>query len=158
MIEKVPMTPEGYRRLGEELKWLREVELPQVVKDIAIARERGDLSENAEYLAATERKGMIEERISYLEQRLARAEDIDPAEQSGSKVQFGAKLKLINVDNDQEETIQIVGPDEADKKLGRISVADPLARGLLGHEIDDEVNVMTPTGSRTYQIRELSYS
>src|SRR5215468_9795566 len=103
MSEKVPMTPEGQTRLREELRRLREVELPQVVKDIGTAREHGDLSENAEYHAAKERQGMIVARISYIEQALSRAEVIDPSKLSGSKIQFGAKVKLVNLDSDKEE-------------------------------------------------------
>jgi len=158
MAEKVPMTPDGYSRLSEELKRLRDVELPQVLNDISIARALGDLSENADYQSARERQGMITARISYLEQTLARAEVIDPAKLSGNLVQFGAKLRLLNLDSEQEESIQIVGTDEADSKLGRISVASPLARGLLGHAVDDRVTVMTPSGSRTYEILALTYS
>ena len=158
MADKVPMTPEGQVRLREELKRLREVELPQVVKDIGTAREHGDLSENAEYHAAKERQGMIVARISFIEQTLARAEVIDPSKLSGTKVQFGAKVKLVNVDNDEEQTFQIVGPEEADIKQGRISIASPLARGLLGHEPGDEVKVTMPAGPRTFEILSVSYS
>src|SRR5260221_2179756 len=139
MSEKVPMTPEGQIRLREELKRLREVELPQIVRDIGTAREHGDLSENAEYHAAKDRQGMIVARITWIEGTLARAEVIDPAKLVGSKrVQFGAKVKLSNVDSGDEQTFMIVGPEEADVALGRISVASPLARGLLGHEVGDE--------------------
>jgi transcription elongation factor GreA len=152
------MTPEGQVRLREELKRLREVELPQVVKDIATAREHGDLSENAEYHAAKERQGMLVARASHIEQTLSRAEIIDPSKLSGSKIQFGAKVKLVNVDNDKEELFQIVGPEEADIKIGRISVASPLARGLLGKEVGDEVKLMMPAGPRTYEILEISFS
>ena len=152
------MTPEGQTRLREELKRLKEIELPQVVKDIGTAREHGDLSENAEYHAAKERQGMIVARITFIEQTLARAEVIDPAKLSGSKIQFGAKIKLMNVDTDEETTFQIVGPEEADIKLGRISVASPLARGLLGHEVGDEVKVVMPAGPRTFEILAISYS
>src|SRR3954447_2548003 len=113
MSEKVPMTPEGHARLREEMKRLKEVELPQVVKDIGTAREHGDLSENAEYHAAKDRQGMIVARISHVEQALARAEVIDPTKLSGGKVQFGAKVKLSNVDSGEETTFQIVGPEEA---------------------------------------------
>jgi transcription elongation factor GreA len=158
MSEKVPMTPEGHVRLRDELKRLREVELPQVVKDIATAREHGDLSENAEYHAAKERQGMIVARISFIEQTLSRAEVIDPSKLSGSKIQFGAKVRLVNVDNDKEETFMIVGPEEADLKSGRISVASPLARGLLGREVGDEVKLQMPAGPRTYEILEISFS
>ncbi|WP_437760168.1 transcription elongation factor GreA [Sorangium sp. So ce1389] len=156
--EKVPMTPEGQARLREEMRRLKEVDLPQVVKDIGTAREHGDLSENAEYHAAKERQGMIVARISYLEQTLSRAEVIDPSKLSGSKVQFGAKVKLANVDTDEEQSFQIVGPEEADLKIGRISIASPLARALLGHEVGEEVRVMMPAGPRTYEILEVSYA
>jgi transcription elongation factor GreA len=158
MSEKVPMTPEGQVRLREEMRRLKDVDLPQVVKDIGTAREHGDLSENAEYHAAKERQGMIVARISFIEQTLSRAEVIDPSKLSGSKVQFGARVKLVNVDNNEEQTFQIVGPEEADIKLGRISVASPLARGLLGHEAGDEVKVTMPAGPRTFEILEISYS
>ena len=152
------MTPEGQVRLREEMRRLKEVDLPQVVKDIGTAREHGDLSENAEYHAAKERQGMIVARISYLEQTLSRAEVIDPSKLSGSKVQFGAKVKLANVDTDEEQSFRIVGPDEADLKIGRISIASPLARALLGHEVGEEVRVMMPAGPRTYEILEVSYA
>lgn len=152
------MTPEGQARLREEMRRLKESDLPQVVKDIGTAREHGDLSENAEYHAAKERQGMIVARISYLEQTLSRAEVIDPSKLSGSKVQFGAKVKLANVDTDEEQSFQIVGPEEADLKVGRISIASPLARALLGHEVGEEVRVMMPAGPRTYEILEVSYA
>ncbi|WP_437538298.1 transcription elongation factor GreA [Sorangium sp. So ce726] len=158
MSEKVPMTPEGQVRLREEMRRLKEIDLPQVVKDIGTAREHGDLSENAEYHAAKERQGMIVARISYLEQTLSRAEVIDPSKLSGSKVQFGAKVKLANVDTDEEQIFQIVGPEEADLKVGRISIASPLARALLGHEVGEEVRVNMPAGPRTYEILEVSYA
>ncbi len=158
MSEKVPMTPEGQVRLREEMKRLKEVELPQVVKDIAVARDHGDLSENAEYHAAKERQGMIVARISFLEQTLSRAEVIDPSKLSGSKVQFGARVRVANADTGEEQTFQIVGPEEADLKLGRISVASPLARGLLGHEVGDEVRVMMPAGKRVYEILDIVYA
>ena len=152
------MTPEGQIRLREELKRLREVELPQVVKDIGVAREHGDLSENAEYHAAKERQGMIVARISYIEQALSRAEVIDPSKLSGSKVQFGAKVKVVNTANDKEEVFMIVGPEEADIKTGRISVSSPLARGLLGREVGDEVKLQMPAGPRTYEVLEITFA
>jgi len=155
---KVPMTPEGQAKLREELKRLREIELPQVVKDIGTAREHGDLSENAEYHAAKDRQGMIVARITNIEQSLSRAEVIDPSKLSGNKVQFGARVKLSNVDSGEENTFQIVGPDEADLQLGRISVASPLARGLLGHEVGDEVRVVMPAGPRVYEILDITFA
>lgn len=157
MAEKVPMTPEGQARLREEMRWLKEVELPKVIKDIGTARERGDLSENAEYHAAKERQGFIVDRMTHLEQVLSRAEVIDPAKLTGSTIQFGAKLKLENVDTGEQQSFQIVGPEEADLKAGRLSVASPLARALLGHDVGEEVHVTMPTGSHTYEILAVSF-
>ena len=157
MSEKVPMTPDGQSRLQTELRKLKEVELPQVVKDIGTAREHGDLSENAEYHAARERQGMIVARITYIEQTLSRAEVIDPAKIQSPKVQFGAKLKLSNADTGEEVRYQIVGPDEANIDVGTISVASPLARALLGHVVGDEVKVRLPAGERIYEILDIVY-
>ena len=158
MADKVPMTPEGQIRLREELKRLRDVEAPRVSKEIGIAREHGDLKENAEYHAAKDKQGMIMARITLLEQSLSRAEVIDPSKLSGSKIQFGARIKLMNLDTEEEASFQIVGPEEADLKLGRISVASPLARGLLGHEVGEEVKVVMPAGPRTYEILAVSFT
>jgi transcription elongation factor GreA len=155
--EKVPMTPEGQARLREELEKLKRTELPQVVKDIATAREHGDLSENAEYHAARERQGMIVARINYIEQSLSRAEVIDPTKIRSNKVQFGAKIVVSNVDTGEEVTYQIVGPDEASIEQGRISVASPLAKAMLGHVVGDEIKVRLPVGERLYEILDLSY-
>ncbi|MEZ4446526.1 MAG: transcription elongation factor GreA [Polyangiaceae bacterium] len=157
MSEKVPMTPEGQDKLREELEHLRKVEMPQVVKDIATAREHGDLSENAEYHAAKERQGMIHARTKYLEDVLSRAEVIDPAKLSGDKVKFGARVVLLNLDTDEEVTYQIVGPEESDLKQGRISVSSPLARGLIGRQAGDEVTIKLPSGQRSYEIQEISF-
>ena len=155
--EKVPMTPEGQARLREELKKLKEIELPQVVKDIGVAREHGDLKENAEYHAAKDRQGMIVARIGYIEGSLARAEVIDPTKLSGNRIQFGAQVKLSNIDTGEETRFQIVGPDEANLDQGRISIKSPLARALLGHEVGDEVKVTMPAGARNYEVLEISY-
>ena len=152
------MTPEGQARLREELERLKKVELPQVVKDIGVARDHGDLSENAEYHAAKERQGMIVARISSIEQSLSRAEVIDPSKLSGNKVQFGARVKLLNVDTEEENRYQIVGPEEADIKLNRISVSSPLARALIAREVGDEIKVVMPAGPRTFEILEISYA
>jgi len=157
MSEKVPMTPEGQARLREELKRLKESDLPQIVKDIGTAREHGDLSENAEWHAARERQGMIVARINHIEQSLNRAEIIDPTKIHSDKVQFGAKLKLSNIDSGDEHAYQIVGPEEANLDEGRISVASPLARALLGHFVGDEVLVTLPAGQRNYEILDIRY-
>ncbi len=158
MSDKVPMTPDGQARLREELRRLKEVEMPQVVKDISTARDHGDLSENAEYHAAKERQGFIHARIQHLEGALSRAEVIDPSKLAGDKVQFGARVKVANSDSGEETVYQIVGPDEADLKLGRISVASPLARSLIGREVGDEVTVNLPVGRRVYEILEIIYA
>lgn len=157
MSEKVPMTPEGQARLVAELKKLKEVELPQVIKDIGTAREHGDLSENAEYHAARERQGMIVARMKHIEQALSRAEVIDPAKIRSNKVQFGARLKLSNSDTGDEVQYQIVGPEEANLDEGRISVASPVARALLGHVVGDEIKIKLPAGERHYEILDISY-
>jgi transcription elongation factor GreA len=116
------------------------------------------LSENAEYHAAKERQGLIVARITFIEQTLSRAEVIDPSKLSGSKVQFGARVKLLNVDTDEENTYQIVGPEEADIKQNRISVSSPLARALIAREVGDEVKVVMPAGPRTFEILEITYA
>jgi transcription elongation factor GreA len=151
------MTPSGQQRLREELQHLRESEMPSVVKEIATAREHGDLSENAEYHAAKERQGMIHARMKYIEDVLSRAEVIDPAKLSGDKVKFGAKVSLLNLDTNEECVYQIVGPEESDMDNGRISVSSPLARGLLGHQVGDEVKIRLPAGSRSYEIQDISF-
>lgn len=156
-VDKVPMTQEGQTRLREELKRLREVEAPQVIKDIATAREHGDLKENAEYHAARERQGMIVARIAHIEQTLSRAEVIDPSKIKSDKVQFGAQLTLSNIDTGDEVKYQIVGPEEANLDEGRISVASPLARALLGHVAGEEIKVKLPAGERNYEILDVRY-
>jgi transcription elongation factor GreA len=157
MEGKIPMTPEGAVKLRDELKHLKEVERPKISKDIGIAREHGDLSENAEYHAAKERQGFIEARIKDLEDKLSRAEVIDPSKLSGSKVAFGANVKLSNVETEEESTYRLVGPDEADLNQGTISITSPLARALIGREVGDEVKVRMPAGERIYEILEVTY-
>ncbi len=130
-MEKVPMTAEGYTRLQEELKHLKSVERPTVIRAIAEAREHGDLSENAEYHAARERQSFIEGRVLEIEDRISRAEVIDVTALSGDSVKFGATVKLADEDTDEEATYQIVGQDESDIKAGRLEVA-PLQSYLRG--------------------------
>jgi transcription elongation factor GreA len=151
------ITAEGLEALKEELAQLEGEGRQAIARRISAAREHGDLKENAEYHAAKDKQGMIMARIALLEQSLSRAEVIDPSKLSGSKIQFGAKIKLLNVDTEEEQTFQIVGPEEADIKIGRISVASPLARGLLGHEVGEEVKVVMPAGPRTYEILAVSF-
>lgn len=156
-MAKVPMTPEGQQKLREELHRLKETDMPQVVKDISTARDHGDLSENAEYHAAKERQGMLHARAKYIEDVLSRAEVIDPASVSGDTVKFGAKVTVLNLDNDEEKTYMIVGPEESDLKVGRISVSSPMARGLIGKQVGDEVTIKLPAGTREYEIQEITY-
>lgn len=151
-MEKVPMTAAGYQRLQEELKHLKSVARPDVIKAIAEAREHGDLSENAEYQAARERQSFIEGRVMELEDKIARAEVIDVAALAGDTVKFGATVTLADEDTDEEVTYQIVGADEADIKEGRLSITAPLARGLISKSVGDVVEVTIPAGSKSYEI------
>lgn len=151
------MTPEGAVKLREELRHLKDVERPQISRDIGIARDHGDLSENAEYHAAKDRQGFIEARIKDLEDKLGRAEIIDPSTLSGTRVAFGATLRLFNVATEEEVTYRIVGPDEADLNQGSISVTSPLARALIGREEGDEVKVRMPAGERIYEIVSVEF-
>lgn len=156
MPERVPMTPDGVKKLREQLAKLKE-ERPKISRDIETAREHGDLRENAEYHAAKERQGLVEAQIKDLEDKLGRAEVIDPKKLSGSKVRFGATLTLLNLDSDEECTYQIVGADEADIDRGLISISAPLARALIGKEIGDEVSVTLPGGVRHYEVVHVEY-
>jgi len=156
-VEKVPMTPQGVQKLREELVRHKE-ERPRISRDIETAREHGDISENAEYHAAKERQGMIEARIKDIEDKLSRAEIIDPSRLSGTKVRFGAKVGLLNIDTEEEVTYRIVGAEEADLSEGTISIAAPLARALIGKEIGDEISVVLPAGHRKYEITDVQYA
>ena len=157
MSNSVPKTPGGYQTLQDELKNLIRVERPKVVQDIAEARGHGDLSENAEYDAAKERQGMIEGRIQELNDKIARAEVIDPSELDSEKIVFGAKVTLFDIDTENEVTYQIVGEDEADIKHGKISVTSPVGKALIGHFVDDEVKIRVPSGMKIYEVTDIVY-
>ena len=150
-MEKVPMTPHGAEKLRNELSRLKE-ERPKISREIGVARDHGDLSENAEYHAAKERQGMVEARIKDLEDKLARAEIIDPSKLLGDRVRFGATVTLTNLDTDEDATYKIVGADEANIDEGTISVSAPLARALIGKSPGDEITVNLPGGTRSYEI------
>jgi transcription elongation factor GreA len=150
------MTPAGAQKLKDELARLKE-ERPKISRDIGIAREHGDLRENAEYHAAKDRQGMIEARLKDIEDKLARAEVIDPTKLSGDRVRFGATVTLTNLDNDEESTYFIVGADEADINQGLISISAPLARALIGKSVGDEVVVQLPAGTRRYEIGAIEF-
>lgn len=156
-MQKIPMTASGYQRLEAELKNLKTVERPSVIRAISEAREHGDLSENAEYHAAKERQGWIESRILELEDKLRRAEVIDVSKLSGEKVMFGATVVLADEDTDEESTYQIVGADEADIKAGLLSITAPLARALVGKAEGDTVEVTTPGGAKAYEIVSVAF-
>lgn len=157
MIDKVPMTLSGHTRLEEELKHLKSVERPSIVKAIAEAREHGDLSENAEYHAARERQSFVEGRIEELEDKISRAEVIDVSSLNGKSVKFGAWVTLVDEDTDEEVKYQIVGEDESDIKDKRISVGSPLARALIGKSVNDSVEVTTPGGTKSYEITKVAF-
>jgi len=157
MSQRVPMTPGCHQKLQEELKNLIRVERPKVVNEIAVARDHGDLSENAEYDAAKERQGMIEGRISELNGKIALAQVIDPAEIDVENIVFGATVTMLDVDTDNEVTYQIVGEEEANIKEGKISVTSPVGRALIGHNIDDEVSIKVPSGVKLYEIVDIAY-
>ena len=154
-VEKLPMLAGGYERLIAELKALRE-ERPQIVEAIEEARAHGDLSENAEYHAAKERQGQVEASIADLEDRVGRAQIIDPTTLSGDKVVFGATVTLLD-DDDQPVRYQIVGPYEADAKGGRISYNSPLGKALIGRRVDDEIEVTVPSGDRFYVVTKIEF-
>jgi transcription elongation factor GreA len=154
-VEKLPMLAEGYERLIAELKALRE-ERPKIVESIEEARAHGDLSENAEYHAAKERQGQVEMSISDLEDKVSRAQIIDPATLSGDKIIFGATVTLLD-DDDKPVTYQIVGPYEADAKIGRISYNSPLGKALIGRKVEDEIEVTVPSGDRFYVVQNIAF-
>ena len=154
-VEKMPMLAEGYQKLSEELKRLK-AERPLIVDAIEEARAHGDLSENAEYHAAKERQGQVEATIADIEDKLSRAQIIDPKELSGDKVVFGATVTLLDED-DKPVTYQIVGQTEADASKGRISYNSPIGRALIGRKVDEEVEVSVPAGDRYYVVAKIEF-
>ncbi len=151
-MQKFPMTAPGLKRLEDELRTLKSVERPAVIRAIAEARTHGDLSENAEYHAARERQSFIEGRIGELEEIVSAVEVIDPASLSGEHVKFGAHVRLIDEETEKESTYQIVGVHEADIKEARLSISSPLAKALIGKKKGDTVSVPAPGGDRSYEI------
>jgi len=154
-VEKLPMLAEGYERLTNELKALRE-ERPRIVEAIEEARAHGDLSENAEYHAAKERQGQVEAMIADLEDKVSRALIVDPATLSGDKVIFGATVTLLDED-DKPVRYQIVGPYEADARIGRISYNSPLGKALIGRKADEEIEVTVPSGDKFYLLEKIEF-
>jgi transcription elongation factor GreA len=156
--EKVPMTVIGKKLLEDELKRLMQVERPLIVKAIEVAREHGDLSENADYTAAKERQGFIESRIKMIGDKLARSQVIDPSTISSNKVVFGATVLLEEQESGKKVTYQVVGVDEADIKIGKIAVTSPLARAMIGKGPGEEIIVLAPKGKIAYEIIQLKYT
>jgi transcription elongation factor GreA len=154
---KVPMTVSGFSRLQEELRRLKSVDRPAIIRAIAEAREHGDLSENAEYHAARERQSFIEGRVIELEDKIARAEVIDVSKLNGTAVKFGATVLLSDEETDEETKYQLVGEDEADIKQGLLSVTSPLGRALIGKSLGESVEVSTPRGSKSYEIVKVMF-
>ena len=157
MIDKVPMTLEGYESMQSELKQLKGTDRPAVIQAIAEARAHGDLSENAEYHAARERQSFIEGRIAELEDKISRVEIIDPSTLSGEKVMFGATVTLADCETDHEKVYQIVGELEADIDQNRISVKSPLARAMIGRNVGDMFEVQTPGGVKDYEVVAVAF-
>ncbi len=155
-MARSPITRDGYNRLHKELENLKKVIRPQVIKAIEEARAHGDLSENAEYVAAKERQSFVEKKIQDTEQKLANSEIVDTLNLSDGKVGFGSTVTLENPDNGGKVTYQIVGPDESDIPSGKISIASPLGKALIGKEVDDEVIVRTPGCIKKYVLLEIA--
>ena len=156
-MEKIPLTRAGFAKIDAELKHLKTVERPAIIAAISEARAHGDLSENAEYHSAKEKQSFIEGRIKELEGVIGLADVIDTSKMSGS-IKFGATVKLVDEDTDEEKTYQIVGEYEADIEQGRLNIKSPLARALIGKDEGDSVEVRTPGGEKSYEILSVSYS
>ena len=157
-MDKVPMTAAGHAAMMDEIKHLKSVERPRIIRAIEEARSHGDLSENAEYHAAKEQQGWTEARVAELEDKISRAEVIDISKLSGDTVKFGAKVTLVDEDTEDEAIYQIVGEFEADVKKGLISVSSPIARAIIGKRKGDSVEVNTPGGGKSYEILKVRYS
>jgi transcription elongation factor GreA len=156
-MEKIPMTVHGYSVLEQELKQRQQVERPRIIQAIAEARSHGDLSENAEYHAAKEAQSLNEGRVAELEDKLSRAEVIDVTKLSGSTIMFGATVTLIDEDTEEQKVYQIVGESEADVKAGRVSITSPTARALIGKKVGDTVEVNTPGGGKSYEVKKVAF-
>jgi transcription elongation factor GreA len=157
MSDRIPMTPAGHAKLEAELKRLKTEDRPQNVREIEEARAHGDISENAEFHAAKERQSHIEGRIRAVEDKLARAQVIDPSGPPPDQVRFGVTVVLFDCESDEVVTYTLVGEDESDVAEGRISFSSPIARALLGRVVDDEVQVKVPKGTRSFEIREIRF-
>ena len=158
MMDKVPMTAAGHAAMLEEIKHLKSVERPRIIRLIEEARSHGDLSENSEYHAAKEQQGWVEARVAELEDKISRADVIDISKLSGETVKFGAKVTLVDEDSDEQAAYQIVGEFEADVKKGKISISSPIARAIIGKKKGDSVEVTTPGGGKSYEILKVKWA
>ena len=158
MTQRIPITKQGLAQMEEELKHLKSVARPEVIRAIAQARDHGDLSENAEYHAARERQSFIEGRLAELEDKIARSEVIDVTALSGKTVKFGATVTIVDEDTEEKLTYQLVGEVEADVKAGRLAINSPLGRALIGKSVGDSVDVMTPNGDKLYEILKVKFA
>ncbi|MAI49674.1 MAG: transcription elongation factor GreA [Rhodospirillaceae bacterium] len=156
-MDKAPMTSKGHGDLEAELKRLKTIERPDIIRAIAVAREHGDLSENAEYHAARERQAFVEGRVGIIEDLLSRAEIIDVSAIKGKTIKFGATVKVADEDTDDQSTYQVVGEHEANIKKGLLSVTSPMARAMIGKTVGDSVEVTTPGGTKSYEIITVKY-
>jgi transcription elongation factor GreA len=156
-MEKVPMTIEGFKKLEADLHRLKVEERPRIIQQISEARDHGDLAENAEYHAAKDAQGLNEAKVAELEDKISRAEVIDPAKLSGSTVKFGATVTLEDEDSGDKVKYKIVGEHEANVREGKISINSPIARALIGKSKGDSAEVTTPRGARSYQILKIEY-
>jgi len=156
-MERVPVTVEGYAAMEAELHRLKSEERPRIIQAIAEARAHGDLSENAEYHAAKEAQGLNEAKVAELEDKIGRADVIDPSSLSGDTVKFGATIKLEDEDTEEQATYKIVGEMEADVRAGKVSITSPIARALIGKAVGDSVEVTTPKGARSYEILKIAW-
>jgi transcription elongation factor GreA len=157
-MDKIPMTANGYLALESELKRLTAEERPRIIEAISEARSHGDLSENAEYHAAKEQQSLNEGRIAEVESLLARADVIDPSKLDGDTITFGATVKLVDEDTEEEKTYQIVGDVEADVRAGKISISSPIARALVGKRAGDQVEVAAPGGAKSYEVLAVRFA
>jgi transcription elongation factor GreA len=157
MSERVPMTRQGYDKLEADLRELKTVDRPKIVREIEVARAHGDISENAEFHAAKERQSHIEGRIRLLEDKLARAQVIDPTGSSANAVRFGATVVLLDSETGEESTYTLVGEDESDIAAGRISIGSPIARAMLGKSVGDVVQARVPKGTREFEVRVIRF-
>ena len=156
-MERVPMTIEGHKALEDELQRLKSEERPRIIQAIAEARAHGDLSENAEYHSAKDAQGMNEAKVADFEDKLGRADVVDPTKMSGTTVKFGATVRLVDEDTDEEVSYKVVGDLEADVKNAKVSISSPIARALIGKSVGDSVEVTTPKGSRSYEILKVEW-